>query len=165
MLFTSTSKDRGARGARTPSLRTRLRTLGAAAAGAALLFSVAGAGVGMTSGTAGASAKSPKVASGAVPSLALGIGEIFTWILPLDNQVGYEYWDIDIQRNMWLPLYYAGNGSKTGIDYTQSVGDPPVYSNHDKTVTITMKTNFKWSTGATVTSKDVKFYFQLVDAG
>ncbi|MDA8312905.1 MAG: ABC transporter substrate-binding protein [Actinomycetota bacterium] len=109
--------------------------------------------------------KSPKVATGAMPSFALVIGDVFTWILPLDSQLGYEGWDIFAEREMWLPLYWVGNGSKTGIDYAQSVGDPPVYSNHDKTVTITMKTNFKWSTGATVTSKDVKFYFQLVDAG
>ncbi|MHB1554635.1 MAG: ABC transporter substrate-binding protein, partial [Acidimicrobiales bacterium] len=44
-------------------------------------------------------------------------------------------------------------------------GKPPVYSNHDTTVTVTMKTNFKWSTGATVTSNDVRFFFQLMDAG
>lgn len=135
--------------------------------GAALLSMVlaTGLGAGLSEGIAGASAKSPKASSSAVPGLALGIGEIFTWILPLDNQVGYEYWDIDIQRNMWLPLYYAGKGSQTGINFTQSVGNPPVYSNNDKTVTITLKSTFKWSTGAAVTSNDVKFYFQLVDAG
>jgi peptide/nickel transport system substrate-binding protein len=106
-----------------------------------------------------------KVVPHGVPSYALGIGNIFTWILPLDSQVGYENWDITAEREMWLPLYWAGKGSQTGIDYAQSIAKPPVYSNHDRTVTIRMKTNFKWSTGATVTSADVKFYFQLLDAG
>jgi peptide/nickel transport system substrate-binding protein len=97
--------------------------------------------------------------------LRLAIGEVFTWILPLDNQVGYEYWDIDAERDMWLPLYWTGKGSKTGINYTQSIGEPPIYSNHDTTVTIKMKSNVRWTTGAVVTSNDVKFYFEVVKAG
>ena len=109
--------------------------------------------------------KLPKVATGAFPSYALPPGDFFTWILPLEPQSAYEDWESNIEGDMWLPLYWAGKGSKTGIDYTQSVGKPPVYSNGDKTVTITMKTNFKWSTGATVTSNDVKFFFQLMGAG
>ena len=108
--------------------------------------------------------KAPKL-SGGVPSFALAIGEHFTWILPLDNQLGYEYWDVDLQRDMWLPLYWAGKGSHTGIDFTQSIAKPPVYSDGDKTVTVTLKPTFKWSTGAAVTTNDVKFFFQLVDAG
>jgi len=117
------------------------------------------------SAEASKAAKSRDSVSGGVARYALPIGDIFTWILPLDNQVGYEYWDVDAERDMWLPLYWAGKGSETGINSTQSIGETPVYSNHDQTVTIKMKTTFKWSTGATVTSNDVKFYFQLVDAG
>ena len=155
------------------SVRRALSSLRGAAVGAALLAMVVGTGLaaGLTAGVAGAASKAAhtsrtsKATTGGDPGLALGIGEIFTWILPLDNQVGYEYWDIDIQRDMWLPLYFAGKGSQTGVNYTQSVAKPPVYSNTDKTVTITMKPTFTWSTGAPVTSKDVKFYFQLVDAG
>ncbi len=158
---------------RAQGRRGMLRRWGTGAAAAALLATVGGA---MLVGAPVASAspsdhhtskatKSPKAVSNAMPAYALTIGDIFTWILPLDNQVGYENWDISAQREMWLPLYWAGNGSKTGINYTQSAAKPPVYSNHDKTVTIDLKTNLKWSTGATVTSNDVKFYFQLVDAG
>jgi peptide/nickel transport system substrate-binding protein len=106
-----------------------------------------------------------KLSAAAMPSYALPVGQFFTWILPIDNLVASENWDINIEGNMWLPLYWAGNGSQPGMNYTQSIGEPPVYSNHDKTVTIKMKTNFKWSTGAPVTSKDVKFYFQLLEAG
>ncbi len=157
---------------RRRALRRRL----ARVAGAALTATVVGAGlVGQTAASASTkthkssnatkTSKAPKVVSGGVPSYALTIGDHFTWILPLDNQVGYESWDINIERNMWLPLYWVGNGSHTGIDYARSIAKPPVYSNHDATVTVTMKPSFKWSTGATVTSNDVKFYFQLVDAG
>ena len=149
---------------------------GTGVAAAALMATMGGAGlIGQPAASASPSthrastvakgANAAKVASGAFPSYALLIGDYFTWILPLDNQVGYEAWDINIERGMWLPLYWAGKGSQTGIDYNQSIGKPPVFSNHDKTVTVTMKTTLKWSTGAPVTSNDVKFYFDLLTAG
>ncbi len=149
----------------------RARALGAAAA---LLVTVAGTGLGagaLGASTAGASpahsahAATPKAVSGGVPSYALAVGEIFTWILPLENQNAYEDWDSNIEGDMWLPLFWAGKGSHPGINWTQSIAKKPVYSDHNKTVTITMKSTFKWSTGATVTSNDVKFFFQLMDAG
>lgn len=150
--------------------RTPLRRWQTAIAGPAVMaIAVAGGLVNQTTASASAhahlSSRGTKAASGGVPSYALGIGDIFTWILPLDNQIGYEYWDIDAERDMWLPLYWTGKGSETGINYTQSIGKSPVYSNNDKTVTVSMRPTFKWSTGATVTSNDVRFYFQLVDAG
>ncbi len=162
----------------SPARRT-LRHWGTAIAGAALVATACGAGLlGQPVASASArahhsdraaaalrAAKSAKAVSGGVPAYALAVGEIFTWILPLEPTTAYEDWDSNIEGDMWLPLYWAGTGSKTGIDATQSIGKPPVYSNHDTTVTVTMKTNFKWSTGATVTSNDVKFFFQLVDAG
>lgn len=109
--------------------------------------------------------KTPKAHTGAMPSYSLAAGDFFTWMLPLEPQSAYENWNSNVEDEMWLPLYWAGKGSKTGIDYTRSIGKPPVYSNNDRTVTIAMKTGFKWSTGATVTSNDVKFFFQLLDAG
>ena len=162
----------------SPARRT-LRHWGTTIAGAALVATACGAGLlGQPIASASArahhsdraaaalrAAKSAKAVSGGVPAYALAVGEIFTWILPLEPTTAYEDWDSNIEGDMWLPLYWAGTGSKTGIDATQSIGKPPVYSNHDTTVTVTMKTNFKWSTGATVTSNDVKFFFQLVDAG
>jgi peptide/nickel transport system substrate-binding protein len=154
----------------SPARRRRgIRVWGAGVVGLALAVMWGGtAFVGQPAASASPRAhhgsKAPKL-SGGVPSFALAIGEHFTWILPLDNQLGYEYWDVDLQRDMWLPLYWAGKGSQTGIDFTQSIAKPPVYSDGDKTVTVTLKPTFKWSTGAAVTTNDVKFFFQLVDAG
>jgi peptide/nickel transport system substrate-binding protein len=110
--------------------------------------------------------KAPSPTPSGVPSIALVVGESFDWILPLHSVPADSTvpWDEQLQDEMWLPLYWAGKGSHTGINYTQSIGKPPVYSNHDQTVTITMKTDFKWSTGAAVTSSDIKFFFQLYDA-
>ena len=39
-----------------------------------------------------------------------------------------------------------------------SLADAPVYSNGDKTVTVRMKTNYRWSDGQPLTSKDALFY-------
>ncbi|MGH8979929.1 MAG: ABC transporter substrate-binding protein [Acidimicrobiales bacterium] len=100
-----------------------------------------------------------------VASYALPVGETFSWILPLENEANYEDWDSNIEGGMWLPLYFAGKGSKTGIDYTLSIGKPPVYSDGDTTVTVTMNPTFTWANGQKVTSTDVKFYFELMDAG
>ncbi len=142
----------------------RWRNWGAASAGAALLFGVVGAalGAGLTTGSAAASSKAK---SGGIASYSLPVGEIFTWILPLENETAYEDWDSNIEGSMWLPLYFAGTGSKTGIDNKLSIGNPPVYSDGNTTVTVSLKSSFTWSTGAKVTSADVKFFFELIEAG
>jgi peptide/nickel transport system substrate-binding protein len=140
----------------------------AAGASLALLLTVAGAGLGaaaLGAPSAGASAKSPKIVTGGTASYSLLPGDVFTWIIPLESQQAYEPYQTNIEDSTYLPLLWFGTGSKTGIDYKLSIANPPVWSNGDKTVTVHMKNNFKWSTGAAVTSADVKFYFQLMDVG
>ena len=45
-----------------------------------------------------------------------------------------------------------------------SIANPPVYSNGDKTVSITMKSNWKWSNGQPLTAKDLLFTIDLIKA-
>ncbi len=111
------------------------------------------------------SSSSRATATSNVATYALPVGETFAWILPLENTANYEDWDSTVEGGMWLPLYSTGKGSKTGIDYTTSIGKPPVYSNGNTTVTVTLNPNYTWSNGQKVTSTDVKFYFQLLSAG
>jgi peptide/nickel transport system substrate-binding protein len=130
-----------------------------------LAFIAAGAGLPAT-GTASAApteVKSPTTAN--VASYALTTGDEFSWILPLRTEVATEPWDWEVEEGSWMPLYYAGVGPKTGINYGVSIGKPPVYSNGDTTVTITLNTDFTWSDGQKVTSTDVKFFFELQTAG
>lgn len=114
---------------------------------------------------AGGAAGTLRVSNHHIVTYAFPVGSNFSWMLPLESQTAYAGPNLNVENGMWLPLYAAGNGSATGVDYQRSIGNPPVYSHHNKTVTITMKSNFKWSTGAVVTSNDVKFFFELDGAG
>ena len=58
----------------------------------------------------------------------------------------------------------APKGPNPTIDYSQSIGLAPKYSNDDKTITITLKKGWKWSDGTPVTSTDVEFLVDLLKA-
>ncbi len=172
--------------------RTRARSLslpgrwsGVVSAGMALLFTVGllGLGTGLSGGVAGASQKSPnspkspkspkspnsqkspKIVTGGNASYSLLPGDVFTWIIPIESQTAYEPYQTNVEDETYLPLFWFGKGSKTGINYKLSIADPPTWTNGDKTVTIHMKSTYKWSTGAPVTSKDVQFFYELYQAG
>ena len=64
---------------------------------------------------------------------------------------------------MWRPLYYAPQGSPQTVDATLSVANAPVWSNGDKTMSISLKP-WKWSNGETVSSKDLLFSLDEIKA-
>jgi peptide/nickel transport system substrate-binding protein len=125
---------------------------------------VSGAGISPAAAATRAHASS-KAKAGGVASYALGTGEDFSWIFPLENEANYEVWDGDVENGSWMPLFFAGKGSKTGIEYTMSIGKKPVYSDGDTKVTINLNTDFTWSDGTKVTSTDIKFFFEVDTAG
>jgi len=67
------------------------------------------------------------------------------------------------QYLMWRPLYVFGNGDKAEINYALSIGNKPVFSNDDRTVTITLK-NWKFSNGQPITARSVVFWMNLLKA-
>ncbi|MDA8313695.1 MAG: ABC transporter substrate-binding protein, partial [Actinomycetota bacterium] len=141
---------------------TPLRNLRVLWASLILLATAAGAGVVGATTPAGASTTA---VTGGTASYALPPGDVFTWVIPIESLVAYEPYQTNVEDEMYSPLYWFGTGTKTGIDYKLSIGNKPVWSDGDKTVTIHMKNTIKWSTGAPVTSNDVKFFFQLYQAG
>ncbi len=64
---------------------------------------------------------------------------------------------------MYRPLYWYGNDYRPTIDYDDSIGEPPKFSNADKTVTIHLRP-WKWSNGETVTSRDLVLWMNVMKA-
>jgi peptide/nickel transport system substrate-binding protein len=64
---------------------------------------------------------------------------------------------------MYRPLYWYGDRGRPQVDYALSLGDPPVYSDHDRVVTIRLKPA-SWSDGETVSARDVVFWINLLKA-
>lgn len=140
--------------------RPRRRVAGAVYASVCALVLAA-----CTSTTSSGTAKGGKPLSGGTASYALAAGDDFSWMLPLENQANYEPWELNVEGDMWRPLYFAGGPGTTGIYNKFSLAYPPVYSNHNQTVTIKMKPSYKWSDGKSVTTADVRFFFELEVAG
>jgi len=129
--------------------------------GALVALSVIAAACGSTSSSA------PSSSTAGVPAnyatFALHSGDTYSWVLPLPNEANYEPWDQNAEYGMYRPLYVAGEGSRPVIDYATSLADPPVYSNGNTSVTVTLKP-YKWSDGDPVTASDVQFFWDLYTA-
>lgn len=67
------------------------------------------------------------------------------------------------QALLYRPLYWFGKGDQPTINESLSLADLPVFSDGGKTVTITMK-KYDWSDGQPVTSEDVIFFMQMLEA-
>jgi peptide/nickel transport system substrate-binding protein len=92
-------------------------------------------------------------------------GSAINYILPIPTSAtGNIYNDYYFNYLMDRPLYYFVNGTSISEDKSLSLANDPVWSNNDRTVTITLKPNYKWSNGKPVTSQDVQFYYDEVQA-
>jgi peptide/nickel transport system substrate-binding protein len=87
-----------------------------------------------------------------------------TYIFPL---VSGQYFTVtntsDFQTLLYRPLYWYGDRGNTSVDYRLSIGNPPVYSDGGRAVTITLK-HYAWSDGESVSARDVGFWINLVKA-
>ncbi|MHB1576490.1 MAG: ABC transporter substrate-binding protein, partial [Candidatus Dormibacteria bacterium] len=138
-------------------------------AGLGVLVAACGSTTGSSSSSSNSIAQTPATGgtptTGGVASYALPIGEDFSWIFPIENQANYEDWNSNVEGGMWRPLYFAGGAGKSGVNYGLSLANPPVYSNGNKTVTVTLKRGYTWSDGTPVTTADVRLFFELLSAG
>ena len=86
------------------------------------------------------------------------------YIFPLVSGAYYSNENVnDFQTLMYRPLYWYGDRDSPGVDYALSLGDAPVYSDHDRVVTITLK-RARWSDGEPVSARDVVFWINLLKA-
>ena len=87
------------------------------------------------------------------------------WIFPVvpgaSNSV---YNNFTFIWEMWRPLYWTVYGTDPELYPPMSVANAPVYSNGDKTITISLKSSYTWSNGQPITANDTLFFINLVKA-
>ncbi len=116
-------------------------------------------------GSVPVAAAGAKVHAGTI-TYALQPGADPNSIFPLPNSGNNTAYNaFAFQWEMWRPLYWPVNGTVPEIDPSMSIANPPVYSDGDKTVSITMKSNYKWSNGQPITANDLLFAIDLIKAG
>ncbi len=114
--------------------------------------------------TSTSTAKPSSATKGGVAYYAEAAGANPNYIFPLTPGADFSIANISqFQILMYRPLYFYGKGNKAEIDYNLSISNPPVYSNNDKTVTVTLK-HYEWSNGTPVTARDVIFWMNLLKA-
>jgi peptide/nickel transport system substrate-binding protein len=112
----------------------------------------------------------PASSSGAKPkagtiTYALQPGAAPNAIFPLPNSGNNTAYNaFAFQWEMWRPLYWPVSGTVPQIDQSQSIANQPQFSNGDKTVSITMKSSYKWSDGQPITANDLLFAIDLIKA-
>jgi peptide/nickel transport system substrate-binding protein len=143
------------------SISRRPRMLALCAAAAAASMGLAACSGGGSSG----SVNSSTGAFGAVPAAsgnpqagtitwAESPGSAPTWILPVIPAADFTVYSTNsFNYESWRPLYWTQNGVSPTINQGLSLAYMPTYSNGDKTVTIRLKTSYKWSDGQPLTSK------------
>lgn len=115
-------------------------------------------------GSAGLSSASPatahKIHNGGTVTYALRTGTHFNFLGPFTTVANCEVIQYGASGGSWKTLYYpTGFG---GINYKLSLAGRPHFSNGDTAVTIHLTHTYHWTTGASVTSKDVRFFFQIL---
>jgi peptide/nickel transport system substrate-binding protein len=148
--------------------RHRSKIAAAALAGTALIPGCSGSPSGpLKTGFFGAFGTIPAAATGAQHAGTVtwaGRGGP-TWILPLVTAPAFTTANVnEFEYEMWRPLYWFGNGVQPTETAAMSLAGPPTWSNGDTTVTITLKSSYKWSDGQPVTARDVLFWFDELRA-
>ncbi len=115
--------------------------------------------------TTGASPTKSASANGGTVTFAEEPGAAPVYIFPLYPLADYSNNNTaELQTLLYEPLYWFGKGNTLNINEQLSMASPPVYSDNNTTVTINLKTGMVWSTGAPITSRDVEFWINLLEA-
>jgi peptide/nickel transport system substrate-binding protein len=83
-----------------------------------------------------------------------------TYIWPYENGTNFSTVNAGFDAQMYRPLYWFGSNNDPNVDYTESVGQTPVWSADSKSVSVTLK-DWKWSDGTPVDAQDVAFFMNI----
>lgn len=148
----------------------RIMGVVAALAAAALVAAcTASPGTTAAAGPSGAIGSVPPAAAGpqhaGTITWAMRPGATPNWILPINTGASFSLANVHaFQWLMWRPLYWNQNGTVPEIVPSMSLAESPVWSDGGKTLSITMKSTYKWSDGHPITSKDLLFDLNLIKA-
>ncbi len=117
-------------------------------------------GVGLTEPTKGTGAK----VSGGTLTFAEAPASPPNYIFPMyaPQYCGTNNIDM-LNMLLYRPLYWFGNNYSPTVDYNTSIGQKPVYTNGDKTVTIHLN-HYMWSDGEQVSARDLVFWMNVLEA-
>ncbi|HTT90053.1 MAG TPA: ABC transporter substrate-binding protein [Acidimicrobiales bacterium] len=102
--------------------------------------------------------------SGATATYAEGPGATPNYILPLLTGAYYSVANIEqFQRLSYRSLYWIGEQGKPVVNPTLSLANLPTYSDNNSVVNITLR-KYNWSDGTPVTSRDITFWINLLEA-
>ena len=119
------------------------------------------AGVGLA---ACGSTPSSSVKTGGTINFAEAPGASPNYIFPYMGCAFFSVSNINqFQMLMYRPLYWFGLGSSTAVQYPLSLANSPVFSNGNKTVTISMK-GWKFSDGTAVNAQSLMFFLNMYKA-
>lgn len=136
------------------------------------LLAACGASGGKSAGSAtitpnGAYGKVPAAAafgSAGTVTVAQAPGTSPSWIFPVTPGANSSvYTSYEFQQEMWRTLSWFPNGSEQKEDPAMSLASDPVWTNGDKTVSMTLK-DWKWSDGTPITAKDAEFWIDMTKA-
>jgi len=152
---------------RRPSPRALCGSLAVAAALGLAACSAGGSG-GSVSSSTGAFGSVPTASGKAVAGTitwAEPPGSAPTWIMPIVPGADFTVYSTNsFSYESWRPLYWTQSGVSPKIDQALSMAYMPTYSNDDKTVTVKLKTSYKWNDGQRVTANDALFYLDELKA-
>jgi peptide/nickel transport system substrate-binding protein len=125
-------------------------------------------GPGSTSTTEGQYGTLPAEAgtpiSGGTVTYPIIAGSQPTYIGPVYPGSAWTVYNYDFQALMYRPMIWQSEGNRPVLNYPLSMIKPPVYSDGNKTVTINLLHNYKWSDGHAVDAQDVLFFIDEVRA-
>jgi peptide/nickel transport system substrate-binding protein len=105
--------------------------------------------------------------TGGTATIALNQSDgVFNYILPLLNFDNDTFANVTYsQYLMWRPLYWFGSPGHVGLNDEESLADPAsVTTSSGKTIATIQLKPYRWSDGEPVTSRDVQFWINLLQA-
>jgi len=86
------------------------------------------------------------------------------YIFPMTSGAYFSYANLpDLSEILYQPLYVFGQDGQPVLNQSLSLAYPPVFSNGNRVVTVTLK-HWMWSNGTPITARDVVFWMNLLSA-